>query len=239
MGKPAVFVGTSGFSYKEWRGSFYPEDLSEKSFLTYYAEHFGAVEINNTFYRMPKHELLSGWSAKVPSDFQLVLKAPQRITHQKRLVDAGEILALFLDTAAVLGPQLGAVLFQLPPYQRFDLPRLRDFLALLPASLRAAFEFRHASWLVPETYEALRERGVALCIAEDPEGKVPDPVFEPTAAWGYLRLRNTAYDDAQVAAWASRVAAAPWERAYVFFKHEDEPSGPRLAARLLELAGVE
>jgi uncharacterized protein YecE (DUF72 family) len=234
MAPPEVYVGTSGFAYKEWRGSFYPEDLPEKKFLTYYAEQLGAVEINNTFYRMPKPELLTGWRDKARPGFQFVLKASQRITHHRRLADVGDTLTFFLDTAAVLGDQLGAVLFQLPPNFQIDLARLRAFLALLPRTLRAAFEFRHGSWLVPETYAALREAGQALCVAEDPEGAVQNAVFETTATWGYLRLRNTAYSDDEVARWAERVRAAPWERAYVFFKHEDEGTGPRLARRFIE-----
>jgi uncharacterized protein YecE (DUF72 family) len=226
-----VLSGTSGFSYKEWKGSFYPEDLPAARMLAYYAERLPAVEINNTFYRMPKPALLESWSAEVPESFRFVLKASQRITHFKRLKDAGDEVAYFFGVAAVLGERLGPALFQLPPNLKKDLPRLEAFLETLPRDRRAAFEFRHASWFEDEIFEALRGKKAALCIAEDEELATP---LVATAEWGYLRLRRQDYDDAAVAAWAEKVRAQSWQEAYVFFKHEDAGAGPRLAAQFLD-----
>jgi uncharacterized protein YecE (DUF72 family) len=225
-------VGTSGFSYKEWKGSFYPEDLPQSKFLAYYAEHFKTVEINNTFYRMPKPELLEGWAAQVPHDFRFVLKASRRITHQGRLKDVGDNVRYLYDVAATLGERLGPILFQLPPYLKRDVERLRGFLATLPEGARAAIEFRDESWHDEAVFDALREHGVALCIAETADDATP---FEPTARWGYLRLRKVAYEEGELAAWADRVREAGWTEAYVFFKHEDEGTGPALGKRFEEL----
>jgi len=225
-----VRAGTSGFSYKEWKGSFYPEDLHADAMLHYYSERLPAVEINNTFYRMPKPALLEGWAAEVPEDFRFVLKASQRITHFKRLKDAGDEVAYFFQVAATLGGRLGPALFQLPPNLKKDLPRLSDFLAVLPENGRAAFEFRHATWFEDDVFEALRARGAALCIAEDEELATP---LVATAPWGYLRLRRQDYDETAVGAWADKVRGQSWDEAYVFFKHEDAGSGPRLAADFL------
>jgi len=226
-----VRAGTSGFSYKEWKGSFYPEDLPAARMLAYYSERLPAVEINNTFYRMPKPALLEGWSAEVPPEFRFVLKASQRITHFKRLKEAGDDVAYFFGVAATLGERLGPALFQLPPNLKKDLPRLEAFLGTLPPGAKAAFEFRHASWFEDDVFAALRSRGAALCLAEDEELATP---VVATADWGYLRLRRQDYGDADVAAWAARVREQPWTEAYVFFKHEDAGSGPRLAAQFLE-----
>ena len=231
-----ILAGTSGFAYKEWKGRFYPADVKPEGMLRFYGEQFPAVEINNTFYRMPTEKVLLQWAAQVPEDFRFALKASQRITHRKRLKDAGEELAYFLRTANVLGARLGPTLFQLPPNLKLDLARLTDFLGQLPRGWRAAFEFRHASWLVDQVYAALREHGAALVIADtDPEQSDLRVPFEPTTDWGYLRLRGSAYDDAALGAWAERVRAAPWREAYVFFKHEDAGAGPALAHRFLEL----
>jgi uncharacterized protein YecE (DUF72 family) len=228
-----VLAGTSGFSYKEWKVSFYPEDLPAARMLAYYAERLPAVEINNTFYRMPRPALLEGWAAEVPPEFRFVLKASQRITHFKRLKEAGDEVAYFFGVAATLGPRLGPALFQLPPNLKKDLPRLEAFLATIPAGRRAAFEFRHASWFEEDVFDALRARGAALCVAEDEELATP---LVATADWGYLRLRRQDYGEADVAAWAERVRAQKWAEAYVFFKHEDAGSGPKLAAQLLSRA---
>jgi uncharacterized protein YecE (DUF72 family) len=225
-----VLTGTSGFSYKEWKGSFYPEDLPADAMLRYYAQRLPAVEINNTFYRMPKAELLAGWAEQVPDGFRFVLKASQRITHFKRLKDVSEEVGYFLRIAATLGDRLGPILFQLPPNLKKDLPRLSEFLDILPAATRAAVEFRHASWFDDEVFAALRARGAALCVAEDEELATP-PVA--TAGWGYLRLRRPDYGEAELQAWEDRLRAQAWEEAYVFFKHEDAGTGPRLAAQML------
>jgi uncharacterized protein YecE (DUF72 family) len=229
-----VLAGTSGFSYKEWKGSFYPEDLPADRMLAYYAERLPAVEINNTFYRMPKPALLESWAAEVASGFRFVLKASQRITHFKRLKDTGSEVEYFFGVASTLGERLGPVLVQLPPNLKKDLPRLEAFLATLPAQARPAFEFRHASWFEDDVFAALRAKGAALCVAEDEELATP---LVATADWGYMRLRRQDYDDGAVAAWADRVRGQSWSEAYVFFKHEDAGAGPRLAAEFLKRFG--
>lgn len=227
-----VLVGTSGYSYAAWKGSFYPAELKDAEMLRFYAGRFATVEINNTFYRMPTASLLARWAEQTPAGFAFVLKASRRITHDKRLADF-ESLDYFFKTAASLGEKLGPVLFQLPPFFKKDLTRLRAFLDRIPAGRRAAFEFRHATWFDEEVREALRERGAALCLA-DTDDSPPDEALHATADWGYLRLRRTDYDDAALAAWAARLRAQPWGEAFVFFKHEEEGKGPALAARLIE-----
>ena len=228
------YVGTSGYSYKEWKGSFYPEDVSTDKMLRYYGGQFGAVEINNTFFRMPKPEVLEAWAAEVPADFKFVLKASRGITHMKRLKDAGESVAYLLKVAETLNERLGPLLFQLPPNLKKDAARLRDFLALLPRDRRAAFEFRHQSWFDDEVLGLLRDHRATLCIAEaEDELEIP---FVSTANWGYLRLRMPDYTDAELKDWVQRVRQQDWHDAFVFFKHEDEGKGPQLAKRFLELA---
>jgi uncharacterized protein YecE (DUF72 family) len=227
-----VLVGTSGYSYKEWKGSFYPEDLPASEMLRYYSERLTAVEINNTFYRMPSEKLLTGWAEQVPESFRFVLKAPQQITHRLRLKEAAEPVAYFFRVASTLGERLGPALFQLPPNLKKDLPRLTNFLGLLPAGSRSAFEFRHVSWFEADVFEALRSRGAALCIAEDADLATP---LEATAGWGYLRLRRQDYVESDITAWAEKIRTQPWTEAYVFFKHEEAGAGPRLAAQLLSV----
>lgn len=227
-----VFVGTSGFSYPPWRGSFYPEKLPAAKMLAYYAERLDAVEINNTFYRMPAPEMLTKWAAETPAGFQFALKSPRRITHEKKLADVADSLTRLRDAAGTLGDRLGPVLFQLPPFMKKDLPRLQAFVAELPPGLRAALEFRHESWFSSDVYDVLRARDAALCLAESEELATP---VEETSSWGYLRLRRQDYDDGALAAWAERVRGRGWQSAYVFFKHEDEGKGPKLAARFREL----
>jgi len=229
-------IGTSGFSYKEWRGSFYPKDLPAAGMLSFYASRLDTVEINNTFYRMPTRDLLEKWAAEVPDSFTFVLKASQRITHRKRLKEAGEEIGYFLETAAVLGARLGPVLFQTPPNFRKDLPRLQAFLEQLPAGTRAAFEFRHESWLDDAVYEALRARRAVLCAADVDDAGEQGPPLVPTADWGYLRLRRAEYTTGDLAAWAERVKALPWSEAYVFFKHEEAGRGAAYALELARLA---
>ncbi len=221
-----VFAGTSGYSYTAWRGSFYPERLPAGEMLRFYATRLPTVEINNTFYRMPNAELLERWARDTPDTFSLALKAPQRITHVKRLNDP-DSLAFFLKTAGALGGRLGPVLFQLPPFMKKDLDRLRSFLALLPEGVRAAFEFRHATWLDDDVHAALRDHGAALCLADTDEQ--PDPDLVVTADWGYLRLRRAAYDEAALASWADRIRSRPWAAAWTFFKHEEEGRGAAFA----------
>ncbi|MGB7158516.1 MAG: DUF72 domain-containing protein [Tepidisphaeraceae bacterium] len=227
-------VGTSGYSYKEWKGSFYPEKLPADQMLHYYGERFGTVEINNTFYRMPKATVLKAWADEVPADFKFVIKASKRITHVQRLKDAGDSVLYLLEVVEALKDRLGPLLFQLPPNLKKDLPRLRDFLALLPSHRRAAFEFRHQSWFDDEVFALLREHQAALCIAEaEDDLEIP---FVSTADWGYLRLRMADYTDAELKSWIERVKKQPWQDAFVFFKHEDAGKGPQFAKRFLELA---
>jgi uncharacterized protein YecE (DUF72 family) len=225
-------TGTSGFSYKEWLGCFYPEKLHPDEMLRYYAERFTTVEINNTFYRMPAESMLARWAQEVPQGFSFALKAPRRITHDKRLHEAESAVAEFVRRAAALGDKLGVLLFQLPPYLKKDLHRLSDFLAVLPSDTRYAFEFRHHSWQDDEVYETLRSRGVMYCVTDTDEGETP---FVSTAECAYIRLRRTHYDDADLRAWVERIAAQPLVRAYVYFMHEDEALGTRFARRLDEL----
>lgn len=229
-----VRVGTSGYSYKEWKGTFYPDDLPAAKMLSFYAGHFGTVEINNTFYRMPEAKTLEKWAADVPDSFVFVLKAPQRITHQKRLGEVADDLHFFYETASVLGPKLGPVLYQLPPFAKKDAPKLKEFVRRLPKDRRAAFEFRHASWFDDETYAILRDGDAALCAADTDEVEDPGSVLVPTASWGYLRLRRTEYGEGDIARWAERLKAQKWDEAFVFFKHEDEGKGPRFAHEFLK-----
>ncbi|MDO9009023.1 MAG: DUF72 domain-containing protein [Thiobacillus sp.] len=228
-----LYVGTSGYAYKEWKGRFYPPDLPAKRMLHYYGEHFRSVEINNTFYRMPTAALLQSWGGEVPADFRFVLKASQRITHQHRLVGADEDVGYLLDVAGTLGKRMGALLFQLPPNLKQDVARLDAFLALLPPH-RAAFEFRHPSWFDDEVFGLLRAHQAALCIAEA-DGDLEVPVVA-TADWGYLRLRRPDYGEAELREWVVRLRQQDWQDAFVFFKHEDAGRGPQLAQRFLELA---
>jgi uncharacterized protein YecE (DUF72 family) len=224
-----VLTGTSGYSYKEWKGLFYPEDLPADGMLRYYAERLSAVEINNTFYRMPKAEILSRWAEQVPDRFRFALKASQQITHRQRLKDSAEAVAYFFRVAATLGDRLGPVLFQLPPNFEKDLLRLMAFLEVLPPASRCAFEFRHESWFSDDVFDALKARGCALCLAEDEELATP---VVATAGWGYLRLRRQDYGEQDLAERVARLRAQPWEEAYVFFKHEEGGKGPALAERM-------
>jgi len=200
-------VGTSGFSYPEWKGSFYPEKMKSADMLRFYAERFDTVEMNNTFYRMPTPKVVAGWAAQAPERFQFVLKAPQRITHFQRLQGVEDSLTFFLNSAVVLGEKLGPLLFQLPPNMKKDLGRLEAFLAQVPASCRAAMEYRHESWFDDEVFAALRRHGVALCIADTDEGDTP---LVTTAPFGYLRLRRGEYAPADLAAWREKIVAQGW-----------------------------
>jgi uncharacterized protein YecE (DUF72 family) len=227
-----ILAGTSGYSYKEWLGHFYPEKLPASAMLRYYGERFTTVEINNTFYRMPAESMLAHWLEEVPENFVFTLKAPRRITHDQRLREAESNVAEFLRRAETLGSKLGVLLFQLPHYLKKDLPRLRDFLALLPAGKRVAFDFRNDSWQDDEVYEALRSRGAMLSVTDNDEGDTP---FVATADCGYLRLRRTHYDESDLRAWVERLAAQPLACTYVYFMHEDEALGTRFAQLLNEL----
>ncbi len=223
-----VRVGTSGFAYDAWRGSFYPEGLKPAERLAYYSRQLDSVEINNSFYRMPQAELLEKWRQAVPDDFVFVLKAPQRITHVKRLQpSAAEDVGYLLQQAQGLGPKLGPLLFQTSPFLKKDAARLREFLSLLPSGVRAAFEFRNPGWHDEEVRGLLAERGAALCLADTDDAETP-PLCA-TGRFGYLRLRRADYDAAALRRWADAVRQEPWDEAFVFFKHEDAGKGPALA----------
>ena len=232
-----LFVGTSGYSYKEWKGSFYPEKLPAKDMLAYYATRLPAVEINNTFYRLPQKTVLENWRDQVPENFRFSVKASQRITHFKRLNGAADETKYMLETAAALGERLGPVLFQLPPNMNKDLPRLEAFLKSLPAETKATWEFRHPTWLEDDVLELLSRHNQPLCISDTDD--MPVNHVDKTANWGYLRLRRVNYSAENLAEWLQRVRDQNWDHAYVFFKHEDEGTGPKLAGEFLKLAGVD
>jgi len=227
-----LLAGTSGYSYKEWLGHFYPEKLPASEMLRYYAGHFTTVEINNTFYRMPAESMLAHWCEEVPEAFAFTLKAPRRITHDKRLRETGSDVAEFIRRAHLLGPRLGALLFQLPHYFKKDLPRLEAFLTLFPAGTRVAFDFRNDTWQSDDVYDALRACGAMLCVTDNEEGETPLIV---TCDCAYIRLRRTHYDGAELSAWADRIAEQPVRCTYVYFMHEDEALGTRFARMLNDI----
>jgi len=227
-----VWTGTSGYSYPEWKGNFYPEKLAAKDMLRFYAGKFPTVEINNTFYRMPKEDLLRGWAEQVPEHFAFVIKASKRITHDQRLKECAELLRYLFRVTATLGPRLGPLLFQLPPNFKKDVPRLKSFFDDMPERRLVAVEFRHASWFDDEVFDTLRAQGAALCVADT--GEEPAAPLVATTDWGYLRLRRENFSDQELRDWARRIRAQPWSDAYVFLKHEEEGKGPKLAARLME-----
>jgi uncharacterized protein YecE (DUF72 family) len=227
-----LWVGTSGYSYKEWLGKFYPERFPAKAMLRFYASRFDAVEINNSFYRLPKETVLRSWAEQVPPDFRFVLKAPRRITHIKRLNESGAEVENLFGVATALGSTQGAILFQLPPNLKKDIERLQGFLSLLPADRHVAFEFRHPSWLDEEVFAALRARNCALCVADTDEGEGCNLIN--TATWGYLRLRRREYTSRDLQRWKERICSQPWDHAYVFFKHEDQATGPKFATEFLK-----
>ena len=228
-----LYVGTSGYSYKPWKGPFYPKTLPDKQMLNFYGTCFRTVEINYTFKTTPKTSVLEGWAAAVPHDFQFVLKASQQISHVKRLKDVGDLVSHFLEVTGVLAERRGPLLVQLPPNMKKDVARLGAFLALIPSPHRVAMEFRHPSWFDEEVFGLLRDHRAALCLADaDDDLEVP---FVATTDWGYLRLRRPDYADSTLQTWADRIRAERWRDCFVFFKHEDAGTGPRFAKRLLEL----
>ena len=228
-----TWVGTSGYNYPEWRGSFYPEKMASAKMLPYYAERFASVEINYTFYRSPSPKTLEAWSSETPAGFRFTLKAPRRITHEARLRDCADELRFFLGKAALLGPKLGALLFQLPPYLRKDLALLDAFLEALPHPVCAAFEFRHASWLDDAVYARLAARNLALCVADSEKLSTPVQI---TADYGYFRLRDEGYTPQDIVRWAHTIhrSTAACRDVYVYFKHEEQGKGPEFARLLLE-----
>jgi uncharacterized protein YecE (DUF72 family) len=228
-------VGASGYSYKEWKGTFYPDDMKPEGMLAWYAERLPTVEINNTFYPMPKVAVLESWAGSTPAGFRFAIKASRRITHQARLKadEAARSVEYLYTNLATLGDKRGPVLFQLPPFLKKELPRLSEFLQVLPQGHRAAFEFRNDSWFADDVYAVLRESGASLCLSER-EDNAPPPLIE-TAPWGYVRLRLEEYSDDALKQWAARLAATGWREIFVYFMHE--PTAPPYAQTLLRLAG--
>lgn len=231
-----IFTGTSGYSYKEWIGSFYPEGLSARRMLKFYAEHFRSVEINATFYKLPKPTVVEAWGKEVPDDFKFVLKAPQIITHRERLKNSSASVAAFLELQSILDKRIGPVLFQLPKFVKCDVILLRDFLQMLDGRCRPAFEFRNQTWFTGEVFSTLRKHKAALCIA-DAENELEAP-FVATANWGYLRLRRTKYSRPALKKWADQVHEQHWKEAFVFFKHDEVGRGPKMAQQFLKLAAT-
>lgn len=229
-----LLAGASGYSYKEWKGDFYPKDIKPEAMLAWYAERLPTVEINNTFYRMPKTAVVESWAAATPASFRFAVKASRRITHIARLnaEGAAEAVGFLYRNLAALGTKRGAELFQLPPNLKKDVPRLREFLDLLPVGHRAAFEFRNDSWFSDEVYDALRTAGAALCLSEREDSTAP-PLVE-TAPWGYVRLRLESYSDRDLEQWAQRLAATGWREVLVYFMHE--PTAPAYAQTLMKFA---
>jgi uncharacterized protein YecE (DUF72 family) len=231
-----IYVGTSGWSYKEWKGEFYPLKLPQEDMLKFYGSRFSAVEVNNSFYRIPSEKVLAGWAGQVPPEFRFVMKASRRVTHNGRLANQDGSLEYFLRAVNPLGERLGPTLFQLPPTFKKDVPRLRGFLDLLPKRWMAAFEFRHASWFDDEVFEMLRSHDSPLVAVDEEETAGGGAPLVPTASWGYFRLRRGAYDRAALSAWASRIRRPEWREAYIFLKHEDgSPRGPGAAQELRDL----
>ncbi len=231
-----ILAGTSGYAFKEWKGVFYPKELKDDGMLGYYASKFPAVEINNTFYRLPKTQVLLDWAAQVPETFTFALKASQRITHHARLKEeSADLVDFLLKNTAALGSRLGPILFQLPPNLKKDVARFRGFLGLLPSDRRYTFEFRHESWFDDEVYDAMRERDIAMCIMEQDEFKSP---VVCTASWGYLRLHRLDYGEAALVEWAKCVTGQTWKEAFVFFKHnEGGGSGPPAVTTFVTACG--
>jgi len=232
-----IRVGTSGYNYPEWKGSFYPQTLPAAKMLPYYAARFPTVEINYTFYRAPNEKILQGWDAATPEPFKLTLKAPKRITHDARLRDCADRVRQFLETASILGPKLGALLFQLPPNLKKDIVLFDAFLAAFPPRVCAAFEFRHPSWLDEEIYGRLRARNLALCVADSE--KLSTPV-EVTADYAYFRLRDEGYGPADIERWARVIEerTAQCRDVYVYFKHEESGKGPEFARALMTALSI-
>lgn len=231
-----IWIGTSGFQYPEWKGLFYPHDLAAKKMLAYYGKHFPTTESNYTFRTIPSLKALSNWSAETPANFRFSLKAPQAITHFKKLRGCEEVLAQFWEAAGNLQEKLGVLLFQLPPYLRKDIPLLKDFLASLPREMKSAFEFRHESWFGDELFATLRAKNAALCIADTE--KLATPVIA-TADYGYFRLRDQGYAKKDIARWAEVIAEQGRQAKdiYVYFKHEETGVGPKFAKQLMEILG--
>jgi uncharacterized protein YecE (DUF72 family) len=226
-----LFAGTSGFSYKEWCGIFYPQKIKPAEMLGFYSQKLSAVEINASFYRMPSPEQLSSWAKQVTPEFIFVLKASRRITHIQRLKDCKDLVEHLWSAATELESHRGPFLFQLPPNLKVDIARLETFVKELPAGMRATFEFRHPSWAEPKVEDCLRAANHALCAADTMEAPA---TIVPTAEWGYLRLRRDDYGEKELGAWVDKIIAQKWNQVFVFFKHEESPDAPNIALRFAE-----
>lgn len=231
-----LYVGTSGYSYKEWKGSFYPEKIQAKDMLSYYASRLQAVELNNTFYRLPQPSMIESWKSQVPDNFRFSVKASQVITHYKQLKDAANETRAMLKRISAFGDRLGAVFFRLPPEMKKDIKRLEKFLKVLPVDTRAAFQLEDPTWFDDDVLALLRSQNRALCLLDTEE--MPASRIEKTADWGYMRLRRVNYSESELKEWITRMRAQKWKDTFVFFKHEDEGTGPKLAAQFLNLVNM-
>jgi uncharacterized protein YecE (DUF72 family) len=231
-----LLAGASGYSFKEWKGLFYPPDMKPDGMLAFYSARLPTVEINNTFYRMPKVEMLENWAKTAPGHFRFAIKASRRITHFAHIKpeSAADSVAFLYRCLSALGDKRGPVLFQLPPALKKDVPRLAAFLELLPPDHAAAFEFRNDSWFDDAVYDALKRAGASLCLSER-EDNAPPPLVQ-TAPWGYVRLRLENYSDADLEQWAARLERTGWQDVYVYFMHE--PTAPAYAQTLMRLAAA-
>ena len=232
-----IWIGTSGFQYPEWKGSFYPEKISLAKMLAFYTEHFSSTEINYSFRRIPSVRTLEIWKAQTPQHFKFSFKAPREITHFRQLKDCAEVVARFNEALKTMENELGVVLFQLPPTSRKDLPLLKDFLVALPDGLNCAFEFRHATWFDDETFAALKARNAALCIADG--GELATPIVF-TANFAYFRLRREDYTSKDISGWAKVIRANQnhFSEIYIYFKHEETAVGPKFAKQLRAELGI-
>jgi uncharacterized protein YecE (DUF72 family) len=229
-----LYVGTSGYSYKEWKGSFYPEQISASEMLSYYAAHLPAVELNNSYYRLPERTTVESWRKQTPENFRFSVKAPRSITLYRRLKDVGAQTKQMLETVSALEDRLGTLLFRMPENMKKDLACLKSFLKILPADTPAAFDFRHATWFDDEVRDLLRSHNRVLVVSDTDE--TPATHIDKTADWGYVRLRRARYSKAELTAWSKRIKAQNWKKTFVFFKHEDEGTGPKLAAQFIKLS---
>lgn len=229
-----LYIGTSGYSYKEWKGNFYPEKIKNEEMLKFYSAQFNSVEINNTFYRVPKKEVIQNWAKQVPKDFKFSVKASRNITHIKKLKDAESDLKYFIENVKELKSKLGILLIQLPPSFSKNLERLRLFTESLPEKINAAFEFRHPTWFDEEVYELLKEKKFSMCLSQTDEE--PDVKLINTASYAYLRLRKTDYSKKEINEWWKKIQEGGWDEVFVFFKHEDGGLGPKFARQLIEIS---
>lgn len=230
-----LYIGTSGYSYKEWKGNFYPENISADEMLSYYAKQFSTVELNNTFYRLPKQEVFENQASEVPSDFRFSVKVPRRITHIKRLKDTKENVEYLFKVLAPFKKKFEVILVQLPPNFKKDMKRLEDFIKDLPDNINTAFEFRHPSWFEPEVYDLLKNYKCTLCLSDTDEAPVSELIN--TSSWGYLRLRGSSYTKNELSKWMKKIEMQNWEKVFIYFKHEDEGKGAKFAQELIKISG--